>query len=102
MAGINGGAAISVFSSDLPGTFFVARAIPATATLIKEPPVSTSSRKSEDQIAYKQSPRLGPIIDIGSKLDATKYKLIFGGFQLTSNINYRSKTRIMVVCNLIF
>ena len=76
MAGINGGAAISVFSSDLPGTFFVARAIPATSILIKEPLVPTLSRQSEDPYSYNQYSCLGPIIDIGSKLEAAKNKLI--------------------------
>ena len=76
IAGINGGTTIRVFSSDLPGTFSVARAIPATGILITEPPVPTLSRQTEDQVSYNQYSCLGPIIDIGSKLEATKNKLI--------------------------
>ena len=76
IAGINGGATISFFSSDLPGTFSEARTIRATATLLKEPPVPTLSRRSENSNAYNQYSCHPPTIDIGSKLDATKNKLI--------------------------
>ena len=76
VAGINGVTTISVFSSKLPHTFSVARAIQATATLIQEPHIQKFSRQSEDNRAHIQSFCIKPIIDIGSKLDATNNKLI--------------------------
>ena len=76
IAGINGVTTISVSSSKIPHTFSVARAIPATATLIQEPHIQKLSRQSKDKRTHNQSSCLQPIIDIGSKLDATNNKLI--------------------------
>ena len=46
VAGIPGAAILSVFSSDIAGSFVAARTLPATAVLFAEEAIETTSRQS--------------------------------------------------------
>ena len=78
MGGINGGTVLSVFSSNVPGTFAVPRTIPATGVLIAEPNILLTSRQSslshKDNQHRHSCPR--PVINIGQKINTTESKLL--------------------------
>ena len=78
MGGINGGTVLSVFSSNIPGTFAVPRTIPATGVLLAEPSILPSSRQSSlsqnDNQHHHSCPR--PVINIGQKINTAESKLL--------------------------
>ena len=78
MGGINGGTVLSVFSSNIPGTFAVPRTIPATGVLIAEPSTLLSSRQSSfsqnNNQHHHSCPR--PVINIGQKINTAESKLL--------------------------
>ena len=78
MGGLNGGTVLSVFSSNIPGTFAVPRTIPATGVLIAEPSILLTSRQSSfsqnDNQHHRSCPR--PVINIGQKLNTAESKLL--------------------------
>ena len=76
VTGINGGTALSVFSSNLPGSFAAPRTVSATAVLLAEPPIPFISRQSGpsgNMDHHASCPR--PIIDVGGKINAAQTKL---------------------------
>ena len=67
---------LSVFSSNLPGTFAVPRTVPATAILIADPPIPIISRQSEhsaENSGHQSCKR--PIFDVGGTLNTTNHRL---------------------------
>ena len=78
MGGINGGTVLSVFSSNIPGTFAVPRTIPATGVLIAEPSILLSSRQSSfsqnNNQHHHSCPR--PVINVGQKINTAESKLL--------------------------
>ena len=75
VAGLDGATTLAVFSTNLPGSFVLARTVDATAALIAEPPLPlliprqlSDSQKNEDHC-----PR--PIINVGAKINRTVTKL---------------------------
>ena len=76
VAGINGGTALGVFSSNLPGTFAAPRTVSATAVLLAEPPIPIVSRQSgnsQNMNHHASCPR--PLIDVGGKINSAQTKL---------------------------
>jgi hypothetical protein len=71
--GINGAIALAVFSSAIPGSFLLPRAVPATATIFAEPddaiPRTSISRQdsgSHDASCRRPIVRLGPVVNFVS------------------------------------
>ena len=75
VAGIPGAVALSVFSSSIPGSFAVPRTIPATAVLITEPSIVTTSRQSVNSHTRQHHTCPRPVINIGQKLKNAQNKL---------------------------
>ena len=74
MAGLSGAVVLSVFSSDLPGTFLLPRTVPATAALLTEPPIIPLSRKSTRQESRQKQSCPRPVLDLRAKLNAKQNK----------------------------
>ena len=72
MAGISGAVVVSVFASDLIGTFVLPRTVPATAVILSEPPTARLSRQSAPNL-QKACPR--PVIDVGAILNAKSQQI---------------------------
>ena len=75
VAGIPGAVALSVFSSSIPGSFAVPRTVPATAVLITEPSIVTTSRQSGNSHTSQHHACPRPVININQKLKNAQNKL---------------------------
>ena len=75
VAGISDAVVLSVFSSDIVGSFVVARTVPATAVLFTEPAIAATSRQSSNTTSnnHRVCPR--PIVNLGQKIKTAKQKL---------------------------
>jgi hypothetical protein len=75
VAGIPGAIALAVFSSSIPGSFSVPRSVPATAVLITEPSIVTTSRQSGNSQTSQHHACPRPVINIGQKLKNAQTKV---------------------------
>ena len=75
VAGISDAVVLSVFSSDIVGSFVAARTVPATAVLFAEPAIAATSRQSSNKTSnnHRACPR--PIVNFGQKIKTAKEKL---------------------------
>ena len=75
VAGISDAVVLSVFSSDIVGSFVAARTVPATAVLFAEPAIAAASRQSSNSTSnnHRACPR--PIVNFGRKIKTAKDKL---------------------------
>ena len=74
VSGINGATVLSVYSSNLPGTFLIPRTVPATAVAFTEPELTPISRQSEYSTSHHQSCGR-PILSLGAKLNTAQTKV---------------------------
>ena len=75
VAGISGAVVISVFSSELAGTFIIPRTVPATAVVITEPVAARISRQSGYAASHRHHSCPRPVIPLGRKLNNAQQKL---------------------------
>ena len=75
VAGLDGATTLAVFSTNLPGSFVLARTVDATAVLIAEPPLPLliPRQLSNSQQNENHCPR--PIINVEAKINRTTTKL---------------------------
>ena len=66
---------MSVFSSNVPGSFAAARTVPATAALVAEPSLLAIPRQSDHPTAHRPPPCPDPIVNVGHKLDVALNKI---------------------------
>ena len=66
---------LSVFSSDIAGSFVAARTLPATAVLFAEEAIQTTSRQSSNENLAGHGTCQRPVFNIGHKITNAKNKL---------------------------
>ena len=74
-AGIPGSNVISVFSSNVAGSFVAPRTVPATAVIITEPPIIRISRQHQSPSYHPNNACPRPVFDVGQKIEDTTNKL---------------------------
>ena len=72
VSGVSDAVLLSVFSSDIPGSFAVARTLTATAVLFTEPDIQRTSRQSSNQNSNQHLACPRPVFNIGQKIDHAK------------------------------